>query len=110
MSCPRATYRRYIRALFLGLRSGERLPRDYALEAVCYERAPGRRAKRRSRQALRGSLVRRGVVRRNDGTEVHHRNHDALDNRPSNLVVLSRRDHATLHRLQRVHSHALLAR
>lgn len=35
-----------------------------------------------------------------DGYEVHHRNRDKSDNRPENLVVLSKRDHRRVHDLE----------
>ena len=40
------------------------------------------------------------------GHEVHHRNRDRYDNRPSNLVVLSKRAHRRVHKLDDLHEKA----
>lgn len=38
-----------------------------------------------------------GLIGKNDSRQVHHRNHDKLDNRLENLEVKTPRDHGLLH-------------
>ena len=53
--------------------------------------SPLRKAKRRSRLKARRKLMKAGVVKKGDGKDVHHKDGNALNNKRSNLSVVSAR-------------------
>ena len=71
--------------------------RNRAMERACRrgwaEWTEQERARNRARKRARYLMQKAGLVRRGDGKEVHHINGCPLDNRLSNLVALSRRQH-----------------
>lgn len=90
--CPKALWRSYRRAVVNGERE-----RDYAISAWCYEKRPKRKAARNARNANRRQFAKKGFVAVGDGLEVHHRNHNPLDNRTSNLQIIRASQHRKLH-------------
>ena len=52
---------------------------------------PLRKAKRRSRLKARRKLIKAGVAKKGDGKDVHHKDGNALNNKRSNLSVVSAR-------------------
>ena len=95
MKCPQESYRRYRRARLAGT-----CVRDYALEHACYHARPAVRRKTNARHRARYMLGRLGVIAPGDHRVVHHRNGDALDNRLSNLRVITVASHRRHHRRQ----------
>ena len=54
--------------------------------------SPLRKAKRRSRLKARRKLMKAGVAKKGDGKDVHHKDGNALNNKRSNLSVVSARN------------------
>ena len=77
------------------------MKRDYAISAWCYENTPKRKAARNARHSNREKFVKKGLVAVGDGTHVHHKNHNPLDNRVSNLQVIRASQHRKLHSSKR---------
>lgn len=72
-----------------------KVPRNHQLSYAC-ESGKRRRA-RELRGRNRAKAIRRGVVRRGDATEIHHRNCNAFDNRSANLQVVTASHHRRIH-------------
>lgn len=93
------TCRRSVWIAYRTLRSAKfpGLARNYRLERSCMSEE----AHEKNRQRLRNryKLLKAGLVKRHDGTEVHHRDGDWTNNRASNLRVIDRKDHEALHKL-----------
>jgi hypothetical protein len=53
--------------------------------------SPLRKAKRRSRLKARRKLIKAGVAKKGDEKDVHHKDGNALNNKRSNLSVVSAR-------------------
>lgn len=64
--------------------------RDYKKEYEQYHAKPEQIARRAGRNKARRILIAEGLVKRGDGNDVHHRNHDTTDNSRKNLAVLSK--------------------
>ena len=96
LPCDPKVWREYRRAVV----NGER-PRDYAISAECYENRPKRKAARNARHSNRSKFTKAGLVAVGDGREIHHVNHNPLDNRLSNLQVLSAVAHRKQHSRER---------
>lgn len=64
--------------------------RDYAKEYRDYHSKPEQKKRRAGRNAARRKMEAAGRVRKGDGKDVDHKNHNTRDNRPSNLRVMSR--------------------
>lgn len=52
----------------------------------------------RSRSALRARYVREGKVKRHDGTHLHHKDGNPLNNKDSNIIILNGSKHKRHHR------------
>jgi hypothetical protein len=66
-------------------------PRNYKKEYKDYHGKAEQRKRRSSRNKARRYAVKKGLARKGDGKEVDHKNHNANDNRPSNLRVVSKK-------------------
>jgi len=65
-------------------------PRDYKKEYREYQGTPEQIKRRAGRVTARRKMEAAGKVRKGDGKDVDHRNHNTRDNRASNLRVMSR--------------------
>ncbi len=68
---------------------GVDMARDYKKEYREYHGTPEQKKKRAARGRARYDLEQRGVVRKGDGKDVHHKNGNPLDNRRANLQPMS---------------------
>lgn len=64
--------------------------RNYRKEYDTYQGTPEQKKARASRNAARREAMAEGRVRKGDGKEIDHRNGNPMDNRKSNLQVMSR--------------------
>ena len=64
--------------------------RDYKKEYADFHGKPAQKKERAHRNAARRELTKEGRVRKGDGMEVDHQNSNPMDNRKSNLKVMSR--------------------
>ena len=78
-----------VRNLLLDMPSSPNYVRDYKQEYRTD--SPLRKAKRRSRLKARRKLIKAGVAKKGDGKDVHHKDGNALNNKRSNLSVVSAR-------------------
>lgn len=65
------------------------MARNYKSEAK-WEDSPAQVKRREGRNKARARMAAKGKVRKGDGKEVDHKNFNALNDRPSNLRVVSR--------------------
>ena len=101
MVCNREKYQKYLSKMFRDIKEKQQVRRDYTMERECYELQPERRAKHASRLRLRAAFIKKGIVDRHDGMELHHRDHNAMNNQKRNILVLSEREHTRLHQEER---------
>ena len=66
------------------------MPRDYEKEYATYHSSPKQKRRRAQRNAARRKMVKAGRVRKGDGKDVDHKNHDTASNGMSNLRVMSK--------------------
>lgn len=71
--------------------------RDYKLEYEYYDKKPQRKKARASRETVRKQFVKAGLVKPGDGKVIHHKNGNPLDNRLSNLEILTHCQHEKKH-------------
>lgn len=50
---------------------------------------------RAARNKARREALRKGLVKKGDGMEIHHKNSDPQDNRPSNRAIITRKANRT---------------
>lgn len=65
-------------------------PRDYAKEYRDYQGTPAQIKRRAGRNKARRLMIQAGKVRKGDGKDVDHKNHNTLDNSRSNLRIMSK--------------------
>ena len=65
-------------------------PRDYKRAYSIYEGKPKQRTKNNARQRARRFLEKLGRVKKGDGKDIHHKDHNPLNNSLKNLRVVSR--------------------
>lgn len=65
-------------------------PRDYKKEYREYHAKPAQKKRRAGRNKARALMIKAGKVRKGDGKDVDHKNKNTLDNRMSNLQIMSR--------------------
>lgn len=66
------------------------MARDYAAEYADYHSKPEQKKRRAGRNAARRLMIKKGMARKGDGKDVHHRDHNTLNNSANNLSVMSR--------------------
>ena len=67
------------------------MARDYGKEYKSYHAKPTQKKRRASRNTARARLASAGRGKKGDGKDVHHKDGNARNNKPSNLRVVSRR-------------------
>ncbi len=73
------------------------MARDYAKEYREYHSKPEQIKRRAGRNKARRLMIKKGKVRKGDGKDVDHKNHNTLDNRPSNLRIMSKSKNRARH-------------
>ena len=63
--------------------------RNYRLEYLSYHAKPEQGKRRASRNKARRKMIVLGRAKKGDGKDVDHKNRNAMDNRASNLRVVS---------------------
>ena len=66
------------------------MARNYAAEYDDYHSKPEQKKRRAGRNAARRLMVNKGLARKGDGKDVHHRDNNTLNNSANNLSIMSR--------------------
>jgi hypothetical protein len=66
------------------------MARNYAAEYADYHSKPEQKKRRAGRNAARRLMVNKGLARKGDGKDVHHRDNNTLNNSANNLSIMSR--------------------
>lgn len=66
------------------------MARDYAKEYREYHGRPEQIKRRSGRNQARRKMVKKGLARKGDGKDVHHKDKNTTNNRASNLAIMSR--------------------
>lgn len=66
------------------------MARNYAAEYADYHSKPEQKKRRAGRNAARRLMVKKGLARKGDGKDVHHRDNNTLNNTANNLSIMSR--------------------
>lgn len=69
--------------------------RNYRKEYITHGALPEQKKKRASRNRVRSKLAKAGMVRKGDGKEVDHKNMNPMDNRASNIRIVSKKVNRT---------------
>jgi hypothetical protein len=67
------------------------MPRNYAKEYKTYHGKSEHIKRRDARNKARAIILKKGLVRKNDGMHVDHKNKNPLDNRVSNLRSITQK-------------------
>jgi hypothetical protein len=65
-------------------------PRNYKREYALYHGKPEQIKRRAKRNKSRRLLARQGLVKKGDGKDVHHRDHNPGNTRRSNLAIIGK--------------------
>lgn len=65
------------------------MARDYTYDTA-YESTPEQKKRRAGRNRARRLMIKEGKVRKGDGKDVDHKNHNTTDNSKSNLRIMSK--------------------
>tara|TARA_R110002020_G_scaffold383832_1_gene594479 strand:+ start:167 stop:427 length:261 start_codon:yes stop_codon:yes gene_type:complete len=66
------------------------MPRDYKREYETYHKSAKQKKRRAARNGARRKMEKAGRVRKGDGKDVDHKNHNPHDNGTKNLKVMSK--------------------
>ena len=66
------------------------MARNYTAEYADYHSKPEQKKRRAGRNAARRLMVKKGLARKGDGKDVHHRDNNTLNNSANNLSIMSR--------------------
>jgi hypothetical protein len=66
------------------------MARNYAAEYADYHSKPEQKKRRAGRNTARRLMVKKGLARKGDGKDVHHRDNNTLNNSANNLSIMSR--------------------
>ncbi len=72
--------------------------RNYRLEYKNYQGKPKQIKRRAQRNAARRKMAKAGRVRKGDGKDVDHKNHNTANNSRGNLRVMSKHRNRSFHR------------
>lgn len=72
------------------------MARDYKKEYREYQGTPEQIKRRAGRNKARRLMIKAKRVKKGDGKDVDHRNKNTLDNRPSNLRIMSKSKNRSL--------------
>jgi len=75
--------------------------RNYRKEYDNYHSKPEQRIRNAARLRARRLMVKNGKVKKNDKKDVHHKDHDAMNNDPTNLSVVTQKYNRTEPRLRK---------
>jgi hypothetical protein len=90
--------KRKLFAVYLDARKRGRVKkRNYKIEYILFNDTQRSRSRLRKRQRNRQQFAREGLVRKGDGTEIHHIDGNPQNNRRNNLAVVSGCAHKRLH-------------
>ena len=64
--------------------------RNYKKEYADYHSKPAQIKRRAGRNAARRLMIKKGRVRKGDGMDVDHKDHNTLNNKVSNLAIMSK--------------------
>jgi hypothetical protein len=67
------------------------MDRDYKAEYADYHSKPDQKKRRAGRNAARRLMIKKGLARKGDGRDVHHKDRNTLNNNSNNLAVMSRK-------------------
>ncbi len=67
------------------------MSRNYAEEYKTYHGKPEKIERRDARNKARAIMVKKGLVRKQCGLHIDHKNNKPLDNRPSNLSAVTQK-------------------
>lgn len=65
------------------------MARNYAAEYADYHSKPEQIRRRAGRNKARRLMIKKGLARKGDGKDIHHRDNNTLNNSPNNLTVMS---------------------
>jgi hypothetical protein len=65
------------------------MARDYAAEYAEYHSKPEQKKRRAGRNQARRLMIKKGLARKGDGKDIHHRDNNTLNNSTNNLTVMS---------------------
>lgn len=65
------------------------MPRDYKSEYKNYQGTPQQKKRRAMRNKARRKLMKSGLAKKGDGKDVHHKDHNPMNNARSNLRIAS---------------------
>ena len=66
------------------------MPRNYKKEYATYHKSAKQKRRRAQRNSARRKMEKAGKVRKGDGKDVDHKNHNTADNGTKNLKVMSK--------------------
>tara|TARA_B100001093_G_C26839867_1_gene1020041 strand:- start:93 stop:317 length:225 start_codon:yes stop_codon:yes gene_type:complete len=65
------------------------MARDYDREYETYQGTPAQKKRRAMRNKARRLLIKNGRAKKGDGKDVHHKDHNPMNNSLSNLKIAS---------------------
>jgi hypothetical protein len=74
------------------------MARNYSREYRLYQGTTKQKKRRAQRNAARRKMMRLGKVRKGDGKDVDHRNHNTSDNSARNLRVIAKSKNRSFYR------------
>ena len=73
------------------------IKRDYKVENRLFHSREPELSNRKARDKIRREYEKKGLVSKGDGKVIHHKNHDATDDRPDNIDILDADGHRCYH-------------
>lgn len=76
----------------------KKIDRNYPVEHALYNTRPTQKIHKKLRRENRRYFTKKGKVKPGDGKEIHHKDGNPMNNRLSNLQVVTRKQHDILSR------------